>query len=267
MKSLLWRLGVPAVGLAVAIAAGWRLSSSATVLIVICAWLPLALFCLLAPRNRAALPVALVLLAAIGSIWWVLPGRPGDRSVAGSTLIWYPLLGGLALLAVVWRVHLRRGSVRPLWSRLRGTGSGGPSWQRWTATAVAAGMLAVGGCGGGLLHDQVSVPSPDELFPLPAGLEATTAEGPDGENGCDRTGHACWTYYQITGDNGESTTVLTERLQRHLRESKGWSDAECQPIRRTRVDLCITVTSDPASTDEHPAIGVELWTTKLGHTP
>ncbi|WP_433210172.1 hypothetical protein ACQP00_46995 [Dactylosporangium sp. CS-047395] len=247
--SLWWRIGVPAVGLAVALAVGWRLSSSVTVLIVVCAWLPLAVFCLLAPRNLVALPIAVVLLAAIGALWWILPGRPGDRTAAGWTLLWYPCLGGLALLAASLPFRRRRVS----------------------APVVAAALFVLGCFGGGLSYDQPGVPSADELFPLPAGLEATTAAGPDGANGCDQTGHACWTYYRITGDNGESTTALTELLHRHLREGRGWDEADCRPIHRfgrpTRIDLCITVTSDPTSTADHPAVGVELSTSKLRRAP
>ncbi|MFG2040414.1 hypothetical protein, partial [Dactylosporangium sp. NPDC048998] len=104
-KRLLWRIGVPAIGLAIAVTVGWRLSSTITVLVIVCAWLPLAAWCLFAPRIPAALPIALALLAAIGTIRWTLPGQPGDRTlaIAWSTLMWYPLPGGLALLAATWR--------------------------------------------------------------------------------------------------------------------------------------------------------------------
>lgn len=46
---LLWRTTVPAVGLAAAFVVGWRLAPALTVLVVVCAWLPLGLWCLFAP--------------------------------------------------------------------------------------------------------------------------------------------------------------------------------------------------------------------------
>ncbi|WP_344610407.1 hypothetical protein [Dactylosporangium salmoneum] len=273
-KPWLWRIGVAALGLAIAVAVGWRLSSDVTVVIVVCAWVPLAAWCLLAPRVLAALPIALVLLAAIGTIWWTLPGQPGDRtlSVAWSVLLWYPLPGGLALLAATWWSRGR--PTRPLWMVIGGRsrpaeepGPVRPVWLRPTATLVATGLLVLGCCLGGLASG-VGMPSPDELFPLPAGMDATRGTGPDGSDGCDQTGHSCWTYYQITGAAGESTDVLTERLRRHLREARGWSGAEsCRPVHgfflRTATQLCITVTSDPADSVDHPAIGVELSMTNL----
>ncbi|MEV6928052.1 hypothetical protein AB0M46_26615 [Dactylosporangium sp. NPDC051485] len=268
-KPLVWRIGVAAIGLAVAVAVGWRLSSDVTVLVVACAWVPLAAWCLFAPRSAAALPVALVLLAAIGTIWWALPGQPGDRtlSVAWSVLVWYPLAGGLALLTATWWSRGRR--TRPLWMVIGGpsrppgdpaAGDARPLWLRLTATLVATGVLVFGCCLGGL---GPGMPSPDELFPLPVGMDATRDSGPDGPDGCDQTGHACWTYYRITGAAGESAAVLTERLRRHLREAKGWSGSEeCRPVRGfvllAATELCITVISDPADSVDHPAIGVEL---------
>jgi hypothetical protein len=216
----------------------------------VCAWLPLGVWCLFAPRIPAAPPIALALLVAIATIWWTLPGQPGDRTVtiAWSTLMWYSLPGGLALLAATWR---------PRWLRDR------------AARMVATGVLVLGWGLPGLLWGAVGVPSSDELFPLPPGMDATSATGPDGANGCDQTGHACWTYYRITGAMGESTAVLTERLRRHLHEAKGWDGPEsCRPVRRftqlTATDLCITVTSDPASTIDRPTIGVELSMSNIG---
>ncbi|MFD0579371.1 hypothetical protein [Dactylosporangium darangshiense] len=266
-KQLLWRIGVAAIGLVAAVAVGWRLSPTITVLVIVCAWLPLGVWCLFAPRIPAALPIALALLVAIATIWWTLPGRPGDRTVtiAWSTLMWYSLPGGLALLAATWR-------PRWLGDRTGADPAGPPArpvWRRVTATLVAAGVL-VSGCGlPGLFWGAVGVPSSDELFPLPPGMDATSATGPDGANGCDQTGHACWTYYRITGATGESTAVLTERLRRHLQEAKGWGGPEsCRPVRRftrpTATDLCITVTSDPAGTVDRPTIGVELSRSNIG---
>ncbi|MGI5181102.1 hypothetical protein ACQEVZ_32820 [Dactylosporangium sp. CA-152071] len=260
-KDLWWRIGVPAVGLVVAMAVGWRLAHGVVAPVVVCAWLPLAAWCLFAPRVRAALPIALVLLAAIATIRWTLPGQPGDRSMAivVPTLIWYLVPGGVALLVAATR------RSQPF---------------RTVPTLVACGALALA-CGVGVLSwNQVGEPSPDELFPLPAGLTATSATGPNGTDGCDQGGHACWTYYRVTGTAGDSTAALTERLRRHLQETKGWgtlampggaSSESCRPVRRlgrpATTDLCIAVTSDPAGTPDRPAIGVELSMSKIGRAP
>jgi hypothetical protein len=268
---LLWRTAVPAVGLAAAFAVGWRLSPAITVLVVVCAWLPLGMWCLFAPPIRAAFPVALALLGAIGTIRWTLPGGPGDRTldIAWSTLMWYSLPGALALLVAIWR-------PRWLWSRATADTTGQPARRRWlraTATLTAAGALVVGCCCGGLDVvlgvDEVPVPSSAELFPLPTGMHATTAKGPNGDNGCDNAAHACWTYYRITGQPGESAADLTERIRRHLREAKGWDgQPPCRPVhwfaQRIPTDFCINVTTDPASTVDHPTIGVELVMSDLG---
>ncbi|MET7392656.1 hypothetical protein ABZS66_04065 [Dactylosporangium sp. NPDC005572] len=252
-KQWWWRAGIPVLGLVVAVAVGWRLSSEVTVLVVLCAWVPLTAWCLFAPRTRAALPVAVGLLALIATVRWVLPGQPGDRtlSIAWSVLMWYTLPGGLALLVAAWR------------------SKDGPRWLRATATVAAAVALAIGCCGGAslLLFDEPGVPSSAELFPLPAGMDAVSATGPDGANGCDRTGHSCWSYYRVTGAPDESAAALTERLWRHLRENKGWNTDSCQPVGRfgrlTSPVLCVTVMSDPAV----PGIGVELSMTDLEPSP
>jgi hypothetical protein len=257
VKQLVWRTGVAAAGLAVAVLVGSRLSSTITILVLVCAWLPLTAWCLFAPRIAAALPVALVLLAAIATIRWALPGQPGDRTlaVAWPVVLCYLLPGGLALLAVIWRSR------------------SAAAHQRWLRVTAAAAAVILLGCGcAAVSWGRVGVPSPDELFPLPQGLDATRETGPDGENGCDQTGHSCWTYYRITGAPGESAAALTERLRRHLQTARGWNGPEtCRPVhwfgRRTATDLCITVTSDPAATSDHPAIGVELSLSNLHRSP
>jgi hypothetical protein len=53
-----WRVGVPAIGLVVAVLVGWRLSPEDTVLVLFCAWLPLVLWCAFVPRVRVAAPIA-----------------------------------------------------------------------------------------------------------------------------------------------------------------------------------------------------------------
>ena len=260
-KDLWWRIGLPAVGLAVAVAVGWRLSPDAIGPVVVFAWLPLAAWCLFVPRVPAALGIALFLLAAIATIRWTLPGEPGDRSMAvvWPTLMWYLVPGGVTLLVAT-------GRSQPF---------------RIVPTLVACAMLVLAGVVGVFSWNQVGKPSPDELFPLPASLTATGAAGPDGAGGCDPRGFACWTYYRVTGTAGDSTADLVEGLRRHLQETKGWGTAaaglalwdgteslSCRPVHRLgqtpATALCATVTSDPASTAERPAIGVELSLSKTG---
>src|SRR5436309_11548844 len=76
----LWRVVVASVGLLVAWQVGWRLSREDAILVVCCAWLPLAVWCVVAPRLWWAVPTGLGLVALIGTIRWTLPGEPGDRS-------------------------------------------------------------------------------------------------------------------------------------------------------------------------------------------
>lgn len=252
-KWMLWRAGVPVAGLAVAVAVGWRLSPTIAALVVVCAWLPLFAWCVFAPQIPAAVPIALVLLAVIVTIRWTLPGQPGDRTllIAWQTLMWYCLPGGLALLVTTWgRRWLGDGPV-----------GGGPSRQPVAAILVAAGILVLGlGSGGAAslgVFGRVGVPSPDELLPLPAGLNAISAAGPDGGNGCDETG-SCWIYYRITGAPGESVSALTERVRQHLQEAKGWDGTDsCRPVLRN-TEICVHISTDRASTVAHPAVGVEL---------
>jgi hypothetical protein len=258
-------------GLAAVLAVGWRLTPAIAVLVVVCAWLPLGLWCLFAPRVPAAFPVALALLAAVGTIRWTLPGGPGDRTwvIAWSTLMWYSLLGSLALLIAIWR---------PRWlgnqAKTDTAGQPGrPRRLRVTATLTAAVALMLGCCCAGLtggLVDEVPIPSSAELFPLPTGMHATIADGPNGKNGCDQQGHACWTYYRVTGRPGESAASLIERIRQHLREAKGWDgQSPCRPVhwfgQRVATDFCINVTSDPASAAARPTIGVELFMSDLDH--
>src|SRR5207237_552339 len=51
--------------------------------------------------RAVSVPIALGLLALIGTVRWTLSGEPGDRSraIALSVLTWYVLPGTLALLA------------------------------------------------------------------------------------------------------------------------------------------------------------------------
>ncbi|MFF5234022.1 hypothetical protein [Dactylosporangium sp. NPDC000521] len=261
-KDLWWRIGLPAVGLAVAVAVGWRLSTDAIGPVVVFAWLPLAAWCLFVPRVPAALGIALFLLAAIATIQWTLPGELGDRSIVWPTLMWYLVPGSVTLLVAAGRSQPFR--IVP------------------TLMACAALLFA---CGVGVVSwNQVGGPSADELFPLPAGLTATSATGPDGPDGCDgcdQRGFACWRYYRVTGTAGDSTADLIEGLRRHLQETKGWGTAvaglalwdetesqSCRPVRRlglpAATDLCVAVISDPASTADRPAIGVELSMSKIG---
>jgi hypothetical protein len=183
--------------------------------------------------------------------------------------MWYSLAGGLALGIAIWR---------PRWLGTQATAElpGEPVRPRWvqtTAALIITGALVLGFCCGGLdifLTDEVPAPSSAELFPLPADMHAAPAKGPNGENGCDNGPHACWTYYRITGRPGESAADLTGRIQRHLREAKGWDvQRPCRPVhwltQQSPTDFCINVTSDPASTADHPIVGVELVMSDLGH--
>ncbi len=231
-----------AAGLVVALVLGCRLAADVAVLVVVCAWLPLAAWCVFTPRTGAALPVAVGLLAVVGSIWWTLPGQPGDRTlmIAWSALMWYRLPGGIALLAATGRFRwfLDRAADTP-------ERPARPPGLRMVTTLVAAGVMVLGcGLGGAaslLFWGRVGVPSAAELFPLPAGMRGVSGTGPDGANGCDRTGDNCWAYYRIAGTAGESTAALTERLGRHLREHKGWggrcTGSPGRPRRRAAVHV------------------------------
>ena len=238
-RVLLWRVVVAAIGFLVAWQVGWRLSREDAILVVCCAWLPLALWCVVAPRLWWAIPIALALLALIGTVRWTLPGEPGDRSrpVALSVLMWYVLPGTAALLLGAFGIGrdrwLRRrqgpGAVRNAGCAVRVGGryhgpqsplSGPRAWEQdptsdnpapasrrtWPSRiSVAAAVLTfMFGCccPGGLLAlfgNAAPGPSDAELFPLPPGMDATGGDGLDGPSGCDMTGHACWLSYRITG--------------------------------------------------------------------